>query len=77
MGHWDLIDEIAAASGVSSNTRRMWRERGVPYRHHLLVIAEAAKRGVTLTGDELRTPAPKTAEDPFGVERAPSRESAA
>lgn len=60
MDHWVLIDEIAAAAGVSANTRRMWRERGVPYRHHLLVITEASKRGVLLTSDALRDLAPKS-----------------
>lgn len=54
MNHWDLIDEIAASAGISPNTRRMWRERGVPYRMHVEIIDAARARGIALTADQLR-----------------------
>lgn len=46
---WAMIDEIAASLGVHANSRRVWRQRHIPYRWRLPILREAEKRSLPLT----------------------------
>lgn len=65
------IDQIAERLGVTDEARRKWRARGsVPHRWRFPILAEAGKRGVLLTFDEMEWP---TAPEPAPPPRARAR----
>ena len=71
---WAAIRNLALALGVQTDTVDKWRARGsVPHRWRFPILAEAGKRGVLLTFDEMEWPvAPEPAPPPRA--RARTRE---
>ena len=45
---WAVIDRIAADLGVDENNRRVWRQRQVPHKWRLPILAEAKRRRIKL-----------------------------
>lgn len=50
---WRVIDAIASDLAVK-NTRRMWRQRGVPHRYRITILKRAARKRVNLTARDLQ-----------------------
>jgi len=49
---WRLIEALALDLAVR-NTRRMWRQRGVPHRFRIEILKRAARKRVRLTARDL------------------------
>ena len=45
---WEEIDRLAADLGVDENTRRVWRQRHVPYKWRLPIIRAAERQGIKI-----------------------------
>lgn len=54
MDAWTTIDKIGARLGIGSASRWKWRQRGVPFKWHLALVAEAKKDGIMLDFATLR-----------------------
>jgi hypothetical protein len=49
---WPLIVRIAMAHGVRAGAIKKWRQRGVPYKWRLVIIAAAGAEGVEISPDD-------------------------
>jgi hypothetical protein len=47
-----LIDGLAKRLGARDDTRRKWRQRGVPHQWRLPIIESAAEMGVKLSSTD-------------------------
>jgi hypothetical protein len=45
---WAIIDRIASELGILRETRKKWRQRGVPHRWRLPILQKANDAGETI-----------------------------
>ena len=50
---WPVIDKIASDLGVPKGTRRVWRQRQVPFRYWIPILEASRKMGLTITKGDL------------------------